>query len=133
MTTETRESKPEATLHSKTFSHDMREISGFGGSYELGCRLMVLAGVHWLETNPDRDPHVGHYRNITGIDKNLNEDAEALEKAMLDAPITLDGREYRVGEDATGAMVQYSKMHALRAKHIGWDAYCAEMRKEIPE
>lgn len=119
---------PEVTLHGRTMTSDMAEISGFGGSYEEGCRLLVLAGVEWILTHPEAKPEWKVPQNIIGIDMENNADAEALEAAMMAAPITKDGRVTTVGEDCTGAMMQFSKRHAARAAMVGWDVYVAESK-----
>lgn len=125
-----KEPAPEVTLHGRVFTSDMAEISGFGGSYEEGCRLMVLAGVEFLANHAGEAPRVSHLQGVTGLDRNDNETAEKLERAMLDAPITADGEQTTCGKyGVTGAMVQYSKLHAIRANHAGWDAYCRESRE----
>lgn len=128
----TKQPTPEVTLHDRTMTTDMVEVSGFGGSYEEGCRLMVLAGVEWLAQHPGAKPKVSHYRNVMGIDHDDNVYAEQLTKAMLDAPYNDNGTQTTVGKyGATGAMVQYSKMHALRANAVGWDEYCRESRERL--
>ena len=33
----------------REYDPNMKEISGFGGSYESGCRAMVLAGLEFLD------------------------------------------------------------------------------------
>lgn len=120
---------PEVTLHDRTMTADMAEISGFGGSYEEGCRLMVLAGVAWLADHIEAEPIVGYYEGITGIDHNCNDDADQLEAAMLAAPYDDNGTATTVGAyGATGAMVQYAKLHILRVHRVGWEQYCADSR-----
>lgn len=107
----------------------MREISGFGGSYEAACRAMVSAGLDWFDANPNAKPAFNAYANIIGIISEDNADAKALSEACLNAKIIMDGKETTVRDDCTGAMHHYSVMHCFRAHKIGWDKYCAEMRE----
>jgi hypothetical protein len=101
-----------------TYTPDMGEISGFGGGYEDACRKMVIAGMEWFDANPQADPQFQGYKNIYGVINEENEDAKALSKAVL---ATCD--------DCTGAMHQASISHILAARRLGWEGYCAEMRK----
>lgn len=108
--------RPVVTLHGRTFSHEMREVSGFGGGYEEACRRMVLAGVEHLSTWQGDAPKVGESDVIVGVHMNQNDAAQALEDAMVKAG----------GDDLSGAMVQFSIRHARRAHHIGWYKYVEE-------
>ena len=108
------------TDSSARYTEDMSEISGFGGSYEQACRDMVIAGVEWFKRQDDPDPTIKTYRNVTGIAIPENEDAEALEEAMLE---TLD-------ESPTGAMFQAAVNHVLFAAENGWEAYAEKMERE---
>jgi len=120
---------PIVSLFGRTMTKDMAEISGFGGSYEAGCRAMVLAGVEWILTHQDAKPSWSTPRGLIGVDLDENDDCKAMEAAMLAAPLTIDGKETTVDEyGATGAMVQFSKRHVMRAAKVGWEAYCKESR-----
>lgn len=121
---------PIVSLFGRTMTVDMTEISGFGGNYEAGCRAMVLAGVEWLATHPDAKPSWSNPRGLIGVDLDENDDCKAMEEAMLAAPLTIDGKNTTVNEyGATGAMMQFSKRHVMRAHRVGWDAYCKESRE----
>lgn len=106
----------------RTYTDDMGEISGFGGGYEAACRAMVLAGLDWWDAHPNADPQFHGFKGIYGIIEEDNEDAKALSKAVLAA---CDG--------CTGAMHQAAISHVFAAHRLGWDAYCAEMRKRDDE
>ena len=122
---------------------DMGEISGFGGSYEEGCRLMVKAGVEFWEAQDAShargerekfDPHYRGYKGIYGILTDSNDDAKALDRAMLDAPITVDGETTTIGKyGATGAMHQASVGHVMAFHRLGAEKYCAELREREAE
>lgn len=111
----------------KQWTDDMGEISGFGGSYEDACRAMVLAGIKWLDEHPEADPKFESLK--FGLTQTKNADAEALEQAILDARVIDGGREIRVGEEATGAMVHASLNHVFAYKRLGWDEYCRQLRE----
>ncbi len=115
------------------WTDDMDEISGFGGSYEEGCRRMVSAGVAWLDENPALKHAVmfEEYKNVVGIAIPRGEPAKELEDAMLGAPIYVDGKLTTCGEyGVTGAMMQYSVHHAIHAEKLGWPAYQEWMREK---
>lgn len=96
----------------------MREISGFGGSYEQACRAMISAGMEYLDARSDADPKFSEYSNIVGIINADNDEAKALEKHMVEA----------CGDESpTGAMVHYSVNHVLKARELGWEAYVRMM------
>jgi hypothetical protein len=111
----------DTTTHARTYTDDMREISGFGGGYEATCRAMVLAGLAWFDAHPTADPKFHGFTGIFGIIQEDNEDAKALTQVVIDAA--------GGGGGATGAMHQATIGHILAARRLGWDAYCAEMRK----
>lgn len=103
-----------------TFTPDMGEISGFGGDYEDACRAMVRAGLLFWDDQPERfDPHYKGMQNVYGICIDDNDDARALDKAILAA---VDG-------DCTGAMHQAAIEHILAIRRHGWGWYVTEMRK----
>lgn len=115
---------------SKAWSDDMGEISGFGGSYEAGCRAMVLAGIKWIDEHPDADPHFRGYEGVYGILTEDNDDAKALTKAVMDAEFVFEnGRKIRCGDEATGAMHHATMGHVLAYKRLGWDEYCKQLRE----
>lgn len=124
--------RPPVTAFGRTFSHDMREISGFGGGYETCCRAMVLAGVEWLSKHSGERPKIGQFGGIIGVHINENESAKHLEDAILAAEYEWEGAKLIARNDCSGAMVQYSINHAIRANAIGWEAYVVEMRWNCP-
>lgn len=86
---------------------DMGEISGFGGSYEAGCRAMVKAGVEFWEAQDAAhargerekfDPHYQGFEGVFGLLTDDNADAKALDRAMMDTPFVDD----RTGETTRG-------------------------------
>ena len=117
----------------KVWTDDMGEISGFGGSYEAGCRAMVMAGIKWLDEHPDANPRIQGYQGVYGLVNADNDDAKALEKAMMDAEITIsgmhEGKPFRVGDDCTGAMHHAAMQHCLAYQKLGWDEYCRQLRE----
>ncbi len=117
------------------WTDDMREISGFGGGYELVCRAMVSAGAKWLDDNPARQPKFHGYKNITGIIEEDNYDAKALTEAVLnaDVPVGFNGTPQKAREGCTGAMHQFTISHALHAHSVGWPEYQRIMRESRTE
>ena len=105
-----------------TFTDDMGEISGFGGGYEQVCRDMLVAGLTWLDSNPDADPKFHGYEGVYGILTEDNDDAKALSKAVVGGS----------GGDCTRAMHQAVVSSCLWIRKNGWDAYCAQMRAAKP-
>ena len=97
----------------------MGEISGFGGDYEAGCRLMVKAGCEWLDAHPDADPKFTGFKGVYGIIREDNADAKALSEVMVDA-----------ARDCTGAMHQATVGAVLFIKAQGWDAYRKAMEAQ---
>jgi len=91
-------------------------ISGFGGGYEKCCQDMVLAGLAWLDENPDAKPEFTQFQNIYGLTADENEDMKKLQKAML-----------TVDSGATGAMMQASTNHVLAARELGWEEYLKQL------
>ncbi len=115
----------------KEWSDDMGEISGFGGGYEAVCRAMTLAGIAWIDEHPDCDLQYKGFKNVYGIVMEDSPDCKEFEKAMMDAPVMLDGKQLqkRVGDDCTGAMHHAAVSHCLAYKRLGWDEY----RKQLTE
>jgi hypothetical protein len=96
------------------FTKDMTEISGFGGGYEQCCRNMVIAGLNWLDENPEAKPEFRGYKNIYGVIHEDNEDAKNLSNAVIAGA----GK-----EGASGAMHQATISACLYIKTHGWPAY----------
>lgn len=118
-------------MNDYNFTPEMGEISGFGGSYEAGCRAMLKAGCKWLDEHPKADPRFHSYTNLYGIITEDNEDAKALTKAVMDAEVIMDdGKKERAGAEATGAMHQAVISAILYIKRAGWPAYAKAMMKE---
>ena len=105
--------------HKYKWTKEMGEISGFGGSYERGCRAMVIAGLEYWDSHPDLNPRFKGYKNVYGILSDDNEDAKMLEDKMMEV----------VDNDCTGAMHQASVSAVLYIKKNGWDKYVREMSK----
>lgn len=100
----------------------MGEISGFGGTYEDACRIMVRAGCEWLDAHPAADPQFRGYRGVYGVLSQDNDDAAALSRAMVAAA----DAKYPDG-GVTGAMHQATVSHVLFIRKNGWDRYVAEL------
>lgn len=114
------------------FTENMKEISGFGGSYEDGCRAMIKAGAIFLAANPSADPKFKGFKGVYGLIDEDNEDAKALTEAVLNAPFVdpRNGEATTVKEHgATGAMHHASIMHCLYIKKNGWNKYVEKMSK----
>ena len=115
----------------KQWTEDMGEISGFGGGYEAVCRAMMLASIRWLDEHPDANLQYEGFKNVFGLVCERSPDAEALEKAMMDAPVFLN--EAKIHEHArdncTGAMYHAIVTHCLAYKRLGWDEYCRQLRE----
>lgn len=114
--------------HNKGFGADMSEykytdkcdeISGFGGSYEDGCRKMVIAGMEWFDKHPQSDPKFTEYKNIYGFINDENEDATQLTDHMNKS----------IDNEATGAMMQACVNHVKYAYKHGWDNYIKKMEE----
>lgn len=99
------------------FTDEMGEISGFGGRYEDTCRVMVVAGLKWLDENPEADPKFTAYKNIYGVISEDNKDVKTLTKVMVEAS----------GNDCTGAMHQATVGTVLWIKHRSWAEYIEMM------
>ena len=104
----------------RQYTDDMYEISGFSGGYEAACRAMVLAGLDWLDANPQANPQFSGYKGIYGVISEDNEDAKALTTAVVAA----------AKGDCTGAMHHATISHILWIKKNSWDEY---VRQEGPE
>jgi hypothetical protein len=108
----------------RTFTPEMGEISGFGGGYEAQCRKMLLAGVAWLDENPDKWPKFDEHPQIFGITTPEDEGAKALDKAVCDA----------AGSSGfSGAMHHAVVQHLTFIAKNGWDKYVEEMSKPDEE
>lgn len=102
------------------YTPEMNEISGFGGGYEEVCRKMVIAGLEWADAKGDADPRWKESEQIYGITIDENEDAKAMQNAMLKA----------ADNDCTGAMMQATMNHVLYVLKNGWDKYVALMSEK---
>lgn len=119
------------TMEAYTFTPEMGEISGFGGSYEAGCRAMVRAGLLFWDAQPaSYDPHFRGFKGVYGLLDDDNADAKALSQAIIDAPFTdpETGTHTTVGKyGATGAMHHAAIAHILFVRRAGWGAYVRKM------
>lgn len=102
------------------FNKDMREISGFGGSYEKQCQKMVVAGLEWCDKNLNAEIKYKEFLNLYGVITDKNKHCRVMQKAML-KPV----KEYGV----TGAMMQASLSHIMYIRRHGWDKYVKEMQR----
>lgn len=107
------------------FSDDMDEISGFGDSYEQGCRAMVVAGVKWLDENNDVYLAFQQYCGVYGVIDAETVDAKALIAVMCKA----------VDNNSTGLMEHATINHVMFIKKHGWETYKQKMiaRKKTGE
>ena len=95
------------------------EISGFGGTYEEGCRKMVIAGLEWYDEHPNAMPKFHGWKGVFGLIIEDNSEAEALTKHMNDS----------INGEATGAMMQACLGHVNYARQHGWDKYIGNGEK----
>jgi hypothetical protein len=106
------------------------DISGMDESrsrfgYEWGCQVLMFRALDWLKKRSADAPQPDFkmYRNITGIMTPENEAARQMEDYALDHEKI---REF----GATGAMVQYSLIHALKRFQLGEEKYFAEFQDQ---
>lgn len=113
-----RQKEPIAVSDGKrSFTDDMRQISGFGGGYEIACRKMVLAGLCWLDEHPEAEPKIHGWKGIYGVIEEDNADAKALSAVVMAA---CDG--------CSGAMHQAAMTTVLWIKANGWESYVEKMK-----
>ncbi len=115
----------------KYWDESMGEISGFGGGYEAVCRAMVITGIRWIDGHPDADIQVSGFKGVFGLVTEESQDAKELVKAMMDAPVYLDGKKLqdRVRDDCTGAMHHAAINHVMAYKRLGWDEYKRQLQE----
>lgn len=115
------------------FTKEMSEISGFGGSYEAGCRAMLKAGLEWLDAHPEAELKFMGFKNVYGFLKDESEDAKELSEALMDASF-YDPEENKLAAvreyGVTGAMHQAVIESILWILKNGWDAYVRGMSKK---
>ena len=92
---------------------------------------MVLAGIEWVDANPNADPRFQGFKDVFGLCLEDNEDAKSLVNAMMDAPVYFDGKllQKRVGDDCTGAIYHAACQHVMAYRRLGWDEYCRQLRE----
>lgn len=118
----------------KVWTDDMGEISGFGGSYEAGCRAMVLAGIRWIDAHPDADPIFKGFQGVFGVAMEENADARALTEAIMDAEVVMDdGRVTQARHEATGAMHHAAINNVFAYKRLGWEEYVRQRREHAAQ
>jgi len=105
--------------HKYKWQPGMGEISGMGGSYEQGCRAMLIAGLEYLDDHPNLDPRFKGWKGAYGVLVDDNEDAKKLDKAVLDA----------VDRECTGAMHHAAIETILWIRHNGWKRFVDSMRE----
>ena len=102
------------------WTDDMREVSAFGGRYELCCRVMISAGCNWLCEHPNADPR---YLGFGVPCRDDNADAKELTQAILEPA---RGRP----RDEMHAMHQTAVSHIFLWRQLGsWIAYQSMMRE----
>jgi hypothetical protein len=87
--------------------------------YEWGCQVLMFRALDWLKQHQEKDPKFHGFKNVTGLMLADNPDAKEMENFALDHEKIRDF-------GATGAMVQYSLLHALQRHARGEDGYFAE-------
>lgn len=102
------------------YTEKCREISGFGGTYEEGCRKMVVAGMEWMDNNKEANPQFSTVKDIYGLIHSEDEEAKQLTKHMNKA----------ANNEATGGMMECCVNHVRYAHQNGWDKYIEVMEKK---
>ncbi len=98
------------------FTSEMGEISGFGGSYEKGCRVMLDVGLRWLDDNPNAQPKFHGFKGVYGMIDEDNEDAKTFSKIVSKSV-----------QGCSGAMHHAVISRCLWIKSNGWDKYVEKM------
>lgn len=91
----------------------MREISGFGGSYELACWAMLRAGGEWADAHNYQPPKEGFRTRDIPAD---------MERAMVAAAEP---------GGATGAMYGTVASHVIHVLWSGWEWWVDQMREDL--
>lgn len=113
----------------RQWTEDMGEISGFGGSYEDGCRAMVLAGIKFIDEHPEiTDFNFKGFKGVFGLVQVNNVGATLLEEAIMNAQVMMNGKLVKCGDECTGAMHHAAINHCLFYKTHGWEEYCRQLR-----
>jgi len=103
------------------------DISGMGGGYERSCQLMLRAGIEYLKDKPDFVWDYKKYENIYGICWSDSEQANELDKVLMDA----------TGEfGCTGAMHQCVISHLSYIHKNGYDKWledCKDRQYTYPQ
>lgn len=107
-----------------THTPDMGGITFFGGEYEACCQRMLNAGVQWVLKNQHKNPEYRDYEVIRGICISNNQDAQALDRALVSGSKK---------DLPAGCMHQGVVDRVLYIKQHGWEVYCKEMRKKYKE
>lgn len=95
------------------------DISGFGGSYEAGCQLMLLRGLKYLKEHPDFDFSVyKSFRNVYGICEGEGDKAKELDEVICK------------GVEPSGAMHQAVISHLAYIHKHGHDAWIVESKRD---
>ena len=102
------------------WTNDMGDISGLDLAYEFACRRMFFAGIRWMFEKPERNPAFRVYKQLPGMALPQNTDADILCEVLVRAAQP---------EGMTAAMHQAVLGHVLACRRLGWDAYCAELRR----
>jgi hypothetical protein len=100
------------------------DLSGFGGSYENNCQIMLHAGLKWLEEHPEEKNGLKfeEYKNIYGVIIPKNQIAKQLESIVVSA-----------GNDCTGAMVHAVIGTLLWVAKYSWSEFLVKVEKEAPD
>lgn len=114
-----------------TYRHtpEMGEISGFGGTYEEGCQVMLEAGVQWTKANPNADLRFSGFKNVFGLIKPETDESRSLEQHIVNAVVEKMGEKHH----PTGAMVQAVIQNVLYIAGHSWFAYRKLMEEREAE
>lgn len=99
------------------------DLSGFGGSYEHACQVMLDKGIAWLREHPDAVLVHREYPTVFGLAIPESDDMKALEKAFTAG----------IPGGCTTAMA-HCLTHHLRYIHAhGYDAWLAMIEEKSPK
>lgn len=99
------------------------DISGFGGTYEYCCQLMLEGGIAFLKEHPDFTfEGYANFPQITGI-MQVPESAKDFETALVSHPFVKE-------KGTTGAMHQCVVGHLFMIHTKGYDGWIAEFESD---
>lgn len=97
------------------------EISGFGGTYEFGCQLMLKNGIEYLKDHPTLDLSEAFktYKDVYGLVFTETKEGRDFEQYIL-----------KDTQDATGAMFHGVVKHLIYISKHGYEAWIANFPQD---